>query len=582
MALCAPYVCVPSKGQGGRAWKLPGASPTISQPVWSSGPQDSEAQKLCELFDQQLALVKTVKNADWLELVRNLRGGSFRTSVSLPPTQGLAMRLFGEVRSGCAGLIWNRLAVDLSGAFIWPSGYMAKTEFNLTSAGELLNGRAQAVVSLEHLIACNKSMSYTDPSTGERHQVTGGGMLPFNEINFWCQGTAGISAVFVRSTEARHLLHALGVVSLLEHTLGLKLPLLVLDAFSPVRPVEHGTKLELLREVMRSSFETMVHIPRLPLNLKPYAELADTDKLLFHSKYGATAASLNSLFKAKLQTSPAQFLTSVSVALRAAVDAKNAYSAREIVRASAPLLLGFTRGLHGIEKHQDEAAGLKKLLGEILDACEAVDSSQEHLLVVLGTQIILQEFASGGIESRLEQACEEVEEWLENATSESITKGFFLVKSWLHTWQQDSNSQLTSFLSGDAVANRSNFLEDLEKLSDAKNAEGFFRQLYDLVNSLHSPNMRFRQLRRVLGLDERFDRKVVHGIVCFAYDILLPEAGSAFGVDEATRLEAEEVGSTATTEVLGVATPQKFSSDPLGMQQRKCRVRYRADRSRKT
>ena len=72
---------------------------------------------LVELFERQSALVKTVRDSDWLELIRKLRAPeAFRTSVTLPPEGAQGMRLFGERRTSCAGLVWNRDELDLSEA----------------------------------------------------------------------------------------------------------------------------------------------------------------------------------------------------------------------------------------------------------------------------------------------------------------------------------------------------------------------------------------------------------------------------------------------------------------------------------
>lgn len=106
------------------------------------------------------------------------------------------------------------------------------------------------------------------------------------------------------------------------------------------------------------------------------------------------------------------------------------------------------------------------------------------------------------------------------------------------------------------------------------------------VQALRSPCLRFHILRDVLGLDFRFSRNVLHAIVCFAFDIFVPRALSAFEVDEATRLEAEEAGGCAlarrpSREILGVETPDSFSSDPLGLEARLYRALYRENRSRK-
>ena len=78
---------------------------------------DASDGDLPELFERQSALVKTVRDSDWLELIRKLRApDAFRTSVTLPPKGALGMRLFGERRTSCAGLVWDRAQLDLSEA----------------------------------------------------------------------------------------------------------------------------------------------------------------------------------------------------------------------------------------------------------------------------------------------------------------------------------------------------------------------------------------------------------------------------------------------------------------------------------
>ncbi|CAL1162062.1 unnamed protein product, partial [Cladocopium goreaui] len=143
--------------------------------------------RLVDLFDDQLALVKSVRNTDWLELIRKLNGDGnvFRTSVSLPPPGAVKMRLFGEPRTNCAGLVWDRSQVDLSEAYIWPSGYVAKTEFNLTHKGELVNGRSSALVTIDRLVECNRRGLTTNAETGELQEVADGATMNFNEINWY-------------------------------------------------------------------------------------------------------------------------------------------------------------------------------------------------------------------------------------------------------------------------------------------------------------------------------------------------------------------------------------------------------------
>lgn len=527
--------------------------PAGSSSAFGMGLEDAQAHRACALFDGDRALVKTVKNADWLSLVASLRGKPFRTSTSLPPPHGMGMRLFGEVTKGCAGLVWDRAAIDLSDAFAWPSGYQAKTEFNLTD-GRLHNGRAEALVSLKQLVAYNASRTYVHPSTNQEITVPEGTTLPCNEVNFTCKGVQGVAAVFVRSLEARHLLFALGVVALLKHALGISLPLVLVDSSSPVRPVGRGAQSAVLHAMASDSPVVCpcdVLTPRLPLDLEPFQELTPKQAMLIHGAYGITAPCLAAHFRD---------ITLANAALKAAVAARNIPSAREVVRASAPVML-----------HASQSAGtgigsspaVQWSVNEAHSLCKAVGHSSDEMLVALGALIALGEFYAGMTTLRLQNAINELKTWL--AQSPSYV---FLFQSWLETRRQDPESKLSSFMSGEAITNRRNFLDFLEVLESTTDGKSYVRHLLTQVSSLRQPCLRFSILRDVLGLGEQFTRDVLHGTVSLAFDIVSNPRQSPFGVDEATLLEAEAQG------LLGGAAESLFASDPLGAKHRECRARH--------
>ena len=115
------------------------------------------------LLATQRALLKTVKNGDWLGMLWQLsQHRRFRTSGSLPPPYGRGMALFGRTASGVAGLMWDidevlaLSAEDETGVFVWPSGYSAKTEFNMlinpkTGRVGLLGGRDAHLTTIDAL-----------------------------------------------------------------------------------------------------------------------------------------------------------------------------------------------------------------------------------------------------------------------------------------------------------------------------------------------------------------------------------------------------------------------------------------------
>ncbi len=65
----------------------------------------------------------------------------------------------------------------------WPSGYSAKTEFNIDDDGRLINGREDALVSLSELRDMNRSYLHdADYVVGGRLVVGGLTTVPYNEV----------------------------------------------------------------------------------------------------------------------------------------------------------------------------------------------------------------------------------------------------------------------------------------------------------------------------------------------------------------------------------------------------------------
>ena len=188
----------------------------------------------------------------------------------------------------------------------------------------------------------------------------------------------------------------------------------------------------------------------------------------------------------------------------------------------------------------------------------------------------------------------------------------FLVTSWLEARKVDGNSDWASFFNGKAVTNRLKFQAELTALLDAqRSGDGlaYLEKLYALSSRLRRPCLRLRILQQVLGLDTRFSRDTVHGVICLAFDVLeemsgrkrkhgasVPETragGASSGApaapgatslasfpsttrqtsgldldeyDEATKLEADAL--------LGTASEHARPSDPVGEKGRLCRIQY--------
>jgi hypothetical protein len=204
---------------------------------------DLANEEALRLVVEHRALVKTVRDGDWLRLLHNFaRQDRFRTSFTLLPPSG-RMHLYGGASSQGAGLLFDRCEVDLNDALCWPSGYFAKTEHHLSLDADgkvtLTGGRSGRLVSLEQLIASNleadgeasptsvtcplsppypvclldQHQGTTNPdeastrsdedavASGEAARSSDGAAPPlYNEVALRATGVRGLRAVFVRAS----------------------------------------------------------------------------------------------------------------------------------------------------------------------------------------------------------------------------------------------------------------------------------------------------------------------------------------------------------------------------------------------
>lgn len=81
------------------------------------------------------------------------------------------MRCYGSLNEYLTGVVFalpryygkeetENEAVARTQTWAWPSGYSAKTEFNIDGRGNLINGREEALVSLNTLRAQNHDYVY--------------------------------------------------------------------------------------------------------------------------------------------------------------------------------------------------------------------------------------------------------------------------------------------------------------------------------------------------------------------------------------------------------------------------------------
>jgi len=119
---------------------------------------------------------------------------SFFTSLSLLPSYGVKMRCYGSMREYTTGIVFALPKPDPHGesedsaaqrthTWSWPSGYAAKTEYNITRDGDLINGRKEALVTISQLRTMNQSYVHDEDYEVLGKLIKGGfHTLPYNEI----------------------------------------------------------------------------------------------------------------------------------------------------------------------------------------------------------------------------------------------------------------------------------------------------------------------------------------------------------------------------------------------------------------
>lgn len=112
----------------------------------------------------------------------------------------------------------------------WPSGYSAKTEFNIDDHGNLINGREEALVPLSGLRQMNHSYLHDkDYVVGGRLVIGGLSTIPYNEVYISVGGPGRISCGMDVSS-GKNCNDADGTGRSLDHGIGLPVALFVREA----------------------------------------------------------------------------------------------------------------------------------------------------------------------------------------------------------------------------------------------------------------------------------------------------------------------------------------------------------------
>ncbi len=147
------------------------------------------------------------------------------SSTTLLPPQGCGMRLYGSISEFHGGLLWDseKLQDQLNSekCYKWPSGYYAKSEFNVCrQSGELKNKRSDHLVDMDRLRKDNEAFY-------QKSQKSSCKAAPFNEVMVELNAKS-LCGIFSRSLEYQHLLFVLGVRDSLRR-FGLRLPIFVME-----------------------------------------------------------------------------------------------------------------------------------------------------------------------------------------------------------------------------------------------------------------------------------------------------------------------------------------------------------------
>jgi len=297
----------------------------VYQPLLDQNQQDetaseswTEAEKeAVHLLRTQRAAVKTIKDSDWTDFLMRFRStrkaksskypnahddiaphenfpfNSFVTSTTLLPPDGRKMRCYGSLLHYCTGVLFalpdfdaatneetEDEAVKRTETWSWPSGYSAKTEFNIDGRGQLINGRKEALVSLEKLREYNNDYIHKQDYVVAGRIIKGGlTTVPYNEVYLRVGGLGRIvngrdvatgrecsrsfdygvglpAALFVRSASYGHLISLFRTRARLLHLLGEKhiknIPLLLITSEHGVRVITEPMQREIFKKSAQS------------------------------------------------------------------------------------------------------------------------------------------------------------------------------------------------------------------------------------------------------------------------------------------------------------------------------------------
>lgn len=359
-----------------------------------------QEQQIVSLLQNQAAVVKTVKNSEWSSFLRRfVIEKSFRTSTTLLPPKGQKMRCYGSTKEYTVGVVFHLPEVgnssntayaneqeeqdemERTNTWCWPSGYAAKTEFNVDKHETLTHGRKEALLPIKMLREYNQSyVRDCDHWIGGRLVVGGLSAVPYNEVYlrigkndlFWNENNAEEStnwscsyengvgypiALFVRTAQYSDLVTLLRIRARMMVALAgntdynlQNIPLLLITSENGVRVITHVMQLELYKCLAQSvqPFRSLVlyktDLENTDANhmKQKIEELLDLNKedirnALTPKEYAVIAGGFGvtdeSIMRALMDASrehPSELLEVVSTALLSAVRTEDYHTSRQI------------------------------------------------------------------------------------------------------------------------------------------------------------------------------------------------------------------------------------------------------------
>lgn len=489
--------------------------------ILSNEPDESSAWNfISNSSNEQQLLVKTIKDSEWQIIFRRLQSeaSGFVTSTTLPPPQGQNMRLYGSDTDYGVGLMFHTDLIpkhDMEKAYAWPSGYFAKSEFNIDrTTGKLLNDRAQHLVSIADLREQN--LQYQQPKFVFQGREIDRMAVPFNEILVSINLDA-VVGLLVRSMEYQQLMYAMGVREKFKELFHIQLPIIIWDPQSFVgNKLSNNIGLRLLnrahqRQILERYIRRMHCFQQTPFkidndNVIDISELCShmhaEEQILFHASYGTKRELLFKAYQSSQNNVPPEctgslceaqeeairkFQILIAVGLYAATYASNVAAMEEIVKIASPIVL-YNSSVYVAET--------------VHWLCRDVYSAP--MLIMYGALKVIGSVATGVTYGRLTEATDVLQQWIKKANSL-----YFRIDSWRKLKQAGKETGLLTFMTGKAIANRRNFCNALTCLAQCAEKGLYLMTLGRIIENLHKPCLRLELLQYILGLDARWTLQMV-------------------------------------------------------------------------